>query len=144
MTETDVQAEPTAAAVADPIEATLSGDPLRDNIRLLGRILGQTINSAHGDPVLEQVESIRKIAHAARKGEQTEREALTQLLSGLSDDEMLIVARAFNQFLNLANIAEQYQSILQVSSQPTVVSFFLSNFYTTANRKLALESYKMR
>lgn len=88
-----------------------SSDPLRDNIRLLGRILGQTINQAHGDEVLEQIESIRKIAHASRKGEMTAREDLTQLLTSLSDEQMLIVARSFNQFLNLANIAEQYQSI---------------------------------
>ena len=137
MTETDVQAEPTAAAVADPIEATLSGDPLRDNIRLLGRILGQTINSAHGDPVLEQVESIRKIAHAARKGEQTEREALTQLLSGLSDDEMLIVARAFNQFLNLANIAEQYQSIAPGEFSAHSGELFLKQFLHDSQSKIS-------
>lgn len=89
----------------------MPADSLRDNLRLLGRILGQTINNAHGDEVLEQVESIRKIAHASRKEEASAREDLTQLLTSLSDEQMLIVARAFNQFLNLANIAEQYQII---------------------------------
>ncbi|WP_317929927.1 phosphoenolpyruvate carboxylase [Halioxenophilus sp. WMMB6] len=94
-----------------PNAGAANEDPLRENIRLLGRVLGQTINSAHGNEVLEQVESIRKIALASRKDPSASRTELTNLLTELSDEQMLIVARAFNQFLNLANIAEQYQSI---------------------------------
>ncbi|GLS25719.1 phosphoenolpyruvate carboxylase [Marinibactrum halimedae] len=86
-------------------------DQLKENIRLLGRVLGQTISSAHGDEVLEQVEAIRKIAHDSSNNDEKARSELTSLLSSLSNEQMLIVARAFNQFLNLANIAEQYQSI---------------------------------
>ncbi|BFM06895.1 phosphoenolpyruvate carboxylase [Halioxenophilus aromaticivorans] len=102
---------PTSEPVGTGFKAEATADSVRDNIRLLGRVLGQTISQAHGDEVLEQVESIRKIAVASRKEEAAAREDLTQLLTSLSDEQMLIVARAFNQFLNLANIAEQYQSI---------------------------------
>jgi len=102
---------PATHTTTEATQPAPGNDPLRENIRLLGRILGQTISQAHGDEVLEQVESIRQIAHASRKNQASARDDLTRVLTALSDEQMLIVARAFNQFLNLANIAEQYQSI---------------------------------
>lgn len=102
--------EPTLSKEAKPLNESTS-DSLRDNIRMLGRILGDTISQTHGQEVLDQVEAIRKMARDSRKGNEQARSQLTQLLSSLSDEQMLIVARAFNQFLNLANIAEQYQTV---------------------------------
>ncbi|WP_350338014.1 phosphoenolpyruvate carboxylase [Sessilibacter corallicola] len=93
-------------------QPTTSGDDvLRENIRMLGRVLGNTISKAHGDEVLEQIEAIRQMSLDSRKGNDDARNQLTQLLASLSDEQMLLVARSFNQFLNLANIAEQYQTI---------------------------------
>lgn len=124
--------------VLDSLEPIPTEDPLRENIRLLGRILGETISRAHGDEVLEQVESIRKIAHASRKDQtsDSERDALTSLLTELSDEQMLIVARAFNQFLNLANIAEQYQSIAPGESSAHNGERFLRQFLCESKSKI--------
>ena len=43
--------------------------PLHERIRLLGRILGETIAEAEGPVVLDRVESIRRLAKSARRGE---------------------------------------------------------------------------
>lgn len=84
---------------------------LRDKVRMLGTALGQTIENHLGPEFLEQIESIRKQAKKARKGDMTERDALLDQLKNLSDDDLVPVVRSFNQFLNLANIAEQQHGI---------------------------------
>ena len=84
---------------------------LREDVHLLGELLGETIRLHHGDAFLEKIERIRKAAKAARQGSETGRLDLAESLDGLSEEELLPVTRAFNQFLNLANIAEQYHHI---------------------------------
>lgn len=85
-------------------------EALRDDVRMLGGYLGQTIARQMGNPFLEKIERIRKLAKAARHGE-TDDDALLEELSRLSEDEVLPVARAFTQFLNLANIAEEHHRV---------------------------------
>ena len=80
---------------------------LKTNVGLLGTQLGDTIRNQLGDAVLERVEQIRMLSKAARQGEELQADKLKQVLRSLSDDELLPVARAFAQFLNLANLAEQ-------------------------------------
>src|SRR5471032_3570321 len=82
---------------------------LREDVHLLGELLGNTIRDQHGDEFLDKIERIRKGAKADRSG--SANAELSASLDSLGDDELLPVARAFNQFLNLANIAEQYQLI---------------------------------
>ncbi|WP_043306988.1 phosphoenolpyruvate carboxylase [Pseudomonas sp. ML96] len=84
---------------------------LREEVHLLGELLGETIRNQLGDEFLDKVELIRQGAKAGRKGSQAGEQQLRETLDGLSDDELLPVARAFNQFLNLANIAEQHHRI---------------------------------
>ncbi|MBW4790963.1 phosphoenolpyruvate carboxylase [Pseudomonas tolaasii] len=81
---------------------------LREDVHLLGELLGNTIREQYGDEFLDKIEQIRKGAKADRGGAADE---LSASLNQLQEDELLPVARAFNQFLNLANIAEQYQLI---------------------------------
>ncbi len=81
---------------------------LREDVHLLGELLGNTIREQYGDDFLDKIEQIRKGAKADRRGAGDE---LSTSLNHLQEDELLPVARAFNQFLNLANIAEQYQLI---------------------------------
>ena len=81
---------------------------LRENIRLLGGILGETIREHLGQGALDKIESIRVAAKADRDGRDGDASPeLMNLLANLTDDELVPVARSFNQFLNLANIAEQ-------------------------------------
>lgn len=83
-------------------------DPLlRDKVRVLGTLLGQTIENQYGHAMLEKIEQIRRLSKSARAGDDSAHKALLAQLNNLSDDELVPVVRGFNQFLNLANIAEQ-------------------------------------
>ncbi|HEY5716906.1 MAG TPA: phosphoenolpyruvate carboxylase, partial [Motiliproteus sp.] len=89
--------------------------PLRDNVRLLGQLLGDTIRHDCGDAFLAQVEHIRSLAKAARAG-QGKTEDLIQALKALKEEELVPMARAFSQFLNLANLAEEHHRVRRRSS----------------------------
>ncbi len=85
--------------------------PLRDDVRLLGSLLGDTLREQESQAFFDKVERIRRLGKQARDGDSAARSELTRVLSGLSDAELLPVSRAFTQFLNLANIAEQYHRV---------------------------------
>ncbi len=81
--------------------------PLREDIRLLGRLLGDAVRDQEGDDVFQLVENTRRAAiRFAREGRPEDRAALHELLDALPPDTMLSVVRAFAYFLQLANIAE--------------------------------------
>jgi phosphoenolpyruvate carboxylase len=84
---------------------------LRANVGHLGQLLGDTMRSHLGEEFLEKVEQIRILAKKSRKGDQQAREQMLTLLAALPDEELIPFAKAFNQFLNLANIAEQFHTI---------------------------------
>ncbi|MCC8421723.1 phosphoenolpyruvate carboxylase [Photorhabdus thracensis] len=84
---------------------------MRSNVSMLGKLLGDTIKEALGEDILDKVETIRKLSKSSRAGNEAHRQQLLSTLQNLSNDELLPVARAFNQFLNLTNVAEQYHSI---------------------------------
>lgn len=84
---------------------------LRSNVSMLGKLLGDTIRDALGENILDRVETIRKLSKSSRAGNEADRQELLSTLQNLSNDELLPVARAFSQFLNLANTAEQFHSI---------------------------------
>ncbi|NND66977.1 MAG: phosphoenolpyruvate carboxylase, partial [Halioglobus sp.] len=83
-------------------------DSLRANVGYLGRLLGETMSEAHGREFLEQIEHVRLLSKSARAGVEQDRQRLQDTLLGLGREELLPVARAFSQFLNLANIADQH------------------------------------
>ncbi|BDX08661.1 phosphoenolpyruvate carboxylase [Planctobacterium marinum] len=80
---------------------------LRDTVRQLGSTLGTTIKDQLGEAWLERIETIRKAGRKSNQGEQEATEQLQSLFSELENEQLLTVARAFTQFLNLANIVEQ-------------------------------------
>ncbi|CAM3956241.1 MULTISPECIES: phosphoenolpyruvate carboxylase [Rahnella] len=84
---------------------------MRSNVSTLGKLLGDTIKDTLGEHILDRVEKIRKLSKSSRAGNEADRQELLSTLQNLSNDELLPVARAFSQFLNLANVAEQYHSI---------------------------------
>lgn len=84
---------------------------MRSNVSMLGKLLGDTIKDAMGENILEKVETIRKLSKSSRAGNEKHHQQLLSTLQNLSNDELLPVARAFSQFLNLANTAEQFHSI---------------------------------
>ena len=82
---------------------------LRENVRLLGDCLGETMINHLGEDLLNQVEDIRRLSKEGRQVGDSG--PLIAALEALNDDEIVPVARAFNQFLNLSNIAEQYHRV---------------------------------
>ena len=85
--------------------------PLRQQVRRLGELLGRTIARAEGEDCLQQVEKIRHQGKAARDGDREARTAMAEAFRSASDQTLLVQARAFAQFLNLANIAEQRHTV---------------------------------
>ncbi|AZL85852.1 phosphoenolpyruvate carboxylase [Aliivibrio salmonicida] len=84
---------------------------LKSNVSMLGHLLGNTIRDAHGEELLAKVETIRKLSKTARAGSDNDRNALIEEIKSLPNDQLTPVARAFSQFLNLTNMAEQYHTI---------------------------------
>jgi phosphoenolpyruvate carboxylase len=86
--------------------------PLRDDIRLLGRILGDTVRDQEGGEIFDIVERIRKTSiRFHRDGEVGARRELETTLDSLTADQTLIIVRAFSYFSHLANIAEDQHHI---------------------------------
>jgi phosphoenolpyruvate carboxylase len=86
--------------------------PLVEDIRLLGRILGDVIREQEGVEAFELVERIRKLSVAFRRDADHEADrALKSLLKTLSGDEAVRVIRAFTYFSHLANLAEDRHHI---------------------------------
>ena len=84
---------------------------MHDNIKMLGHLLGKTINEAKGQDMVDLIETIRRLSKASHSGDIEAHKSLVKTLQNLRDEEFLPVARSFNQFLNLTNTAEQYNSI---------------------------------
>jgi len=85
--------------------------PLREDVRLLGELLGTTLRAQEGDQLFQTVERVRALAKSARTGRDEDFDELAAELARLPIDSALPVARAFAHFLNLANIAEQHHRI---------------------------------
>ena len=89
---------------------------LKENIHLLGDLLGEVLVEQEGVALLNTVEEVRGLAKKARSGERECWSVLREILSGLPIAKMQSVARAFSHFLALANIAEQQQRIRRTSA----------------------------
>ena len=85
--------------------------PLRDDVRLLGDLLGDTLRTLEGDVLFDAVEQVRSLAKGAHAGQAGDFDVLASELSRLPVEAALPVARAFTHFLHLANIAEQHHRI---------------------------------
>jgi phosphoenolpyruvate carboxylase len=106
-----------AGQIADMNEIIVSAgpekdQPLRDDIRLLGRILGDTVREQQGDAIFDIVERIRQTSiRFHRDNDEAARHALEAILNDLSPDQTVQIVRAFSYFSHLANIAEDQHHI---------------------------------
>ncbi|MBL8344073.1 MAG: phosphoenolpyruvate carboxylase [Rubrivivax sp.] len=88
-------------------DAAAKNRPLVEDIRLLGRILGDVIREQEGTAAFELIERIRQLSVAFRlKADASAGRVLDRLLKNLSADQTVTVIRAFSYFSHLANIAE--------------------------------------
>ncbi|MDH1525416.1 phosphoenolpyruvate carboxylase [Achromobacter mucicolens] len=84
-----------------------SAEPLRHDIRLLGRLLGEVIEECEGKRVFDTIETLRRTAvKFRREGDDADSKLLEQRVKRLQGSDPNSVARAFSYFLHLANIAE--------------------------------------
>ncbi|WP_082875782.1 phosphoenolpyruvate carboxylase [Nocardia pseudobrasiliensis] len=90
----------------DQIEAATA--PLRDDIRFLGAILGETIRDHEGANVFDLIERVRVEAFRVRRSE-VERSAVADMLRDTEIEVAIPLIRAFSHFLLLANLAEDLQ-----------------------------------
>jgi phosphoenolpyruvate carboxylase len=81
--------------------------PLREDIRFLGRMLGDTLREQEGEKAFDLVEEIRQTAiRFHREQDPQARQKLDQILAELSNRATIVVVRAFSYFSQLSNIAE--------------------------------------
>jgi len=100
------------SASARPPRATDKDQPLIEDIRLLGRILGNVIRQQEGKVTYERIEQIRKLSVAFRRdADESADQELKKLLKALPSDQAVSVIRAFTYFSHLANLAEDRHHI---------------------------------
>src|ERR1700712_3724690 len=93
---------------------------LRTDIRLLGRILGDTVRDQEGADVFDLVERIRQTSIRFHRDEDKQaRQELEAILDSMSTGQTVRIVRAFSYFSHLANIAEDQNNIRQMRSRAT-------------------------
>ena len=102
---------------------------LRNDVRKLADLLGQTLARQEGEELLALVESVRL---SVREGSQD------QILNKISDSQTIALVRAFSNFFNLANVAEQVNrsKILAAEHNPggTWLSRTIENILKAKNK----------
>ncbi|ULN50488.1 phosphoenolpyruvate carboxylase [Mycolicibacterium goodii] len=100
----DTALEPFGSVRRTPIgrEAT---EPMREDIRLLGAILGDTVREQNGEEVFDLVERARVESFRVRRSE-IDRTELADMFRGVDVHQAIPVIRAFTHFALLANVAE--------------------------------------
>jgi phosphoenolpyruvate carboxylase len=98
------QAKPQPRAISSTIDKDA---PLKEDIRLLGRLLGDVLRAQEGEAVYEVVETVRQTAVRFRREADSEAGTeLNRMLKKLTREQTISVVRAFSYFSHLANIAE--------------------------------------
>ena len=123
MTKTPLKASSAKSKTMSPASTKIPSAPrkdqgLIDDIRLLGRLLGEVISEQEGRAAYELVENVRKLSVAFRQQLKTAptaaapaERAMHQLLTKLSNEQTVSVIRAFTYFSHLANLAEDRHHI---------------------------------
>jgi len=99
-------------------------DSLRDMVRYLGEELGKVIKQHLGNEWLDKIETIRVQGRQSSLGDLDSTAALQQAFQSMSNDDLLTIGRAFSQFLNLANLAEQENTVASFLDEDPLSVFF--------------------
>src|SRR5471032_406768 len=103
----ETRAEPASADALQDKDA-----PLKEDIRLLGRLLGDVLRDQEGEEVYAVVETIRQTAvRFRREADAGAAKELDGMLKILTREQTISVVRAFSYFSHLANIAEDQHHI---------------------------------
>src|SRR4051794_26213283 len=85
--------------------------PLRNDVNVLGSLLGEVLHDQGGKDLFGRVEAARQAARERRQGVAGAEERLTTHLSGLGPPEAMEVVRAFSAYFGLVNMAERVHRI---------------------------------
>ena len=85
--------------------------PLRDDVRVLGALVGEMLAEQQGSEFLHQVEAVRQTAIRRREREQGAAENLDDLLAGMSVVDAARLVRAFTTYFQVVNLAEKVHRI---------------------------------
>ena len=147
------QMAPQDSSLPSPPEGAAAPDkdaPLKEDIRLLGRLLGEVLREQEGDAVFNVVETIRQTAVRFRRdADQAAGAELDALLAQLTREQTISVVRAFSYFSHLANIAEDQHHIrrrrahLLAGSTPQQgsVSFALAKLKAAGVARATVETF---
>ncbi|CAH2777510.1 MAG: Phosphoenolpyruvate carboxylase (EC [uncultured Caballeronia sp.] len=123
--------------------------PLFEDIRFLGRLLGEVLREQEGDAVFDVVEAIRQTAVKFRREDDVEAsQTLEKKLRALSPEQTVSVVRAFSYFSHLANIAEdrhhnrrrRIHALAGSGSQPGTIAYAIERM---REQKKVSETRKM-
>ena len=119
--------------IAPPTDISSKDLPLRDDVRLLGRILGDTLREQEGEASFQLIENVRRAAVTFHKTQDDrDRVQLEKILDALSPSETLVVVRSFSYFSQLSNIAQdlhhnrRHRAHLKAGSAPKDGSLLLA------------------
>src|ERR1700754_3342016 len=100
-----------ALAPIGSVQRTKAGreatEPMREDIRLLGTILGDTVREQNGEEVFDLVERARVESFRVRRSE-IDRAELARMFDGIDVHQAIPVIRSFTHFALLANVAEAF------------------------------------
>lgn len=81
--------------------------PLRDDVRTLGAILGQTVRRIEGEDVYQGVENLRALTKSWHRGTLSEIEPILQMVESFDLRQSIKIIKSFVSYFDLINIAEQ-------------------------------------
>jgi phosphoenolpyruvate carboxylase len=135
---------------ADEASALEEDVRLRNDIRLLGRILGDTVRDQEGADVFDLVERIRQTSIRFHRGDdKAARRELELILDSMSNSQTVRIVRAFSYFSHLANIAEDQNNIRRMregskageAPRPGTLALTLSHARTAGISKASLREF---
>lgn len=134
---------------ANDLSSALSAD-----IKLLGNLLGVVIHEQHGQEAFDLVEQVRADAKLRRSGSASATESLTRTIHNLDLDAKRILTKAFSNYFQLINIAEDQQRIRVLRQREaagkmseaidTAVRAFKTNALTAENVRALLNKLSVR
>lgn len=121
---------------------TVIPDTLRENVRMLGELLGDTILENQGPELFRKVEEIRRKGKSVNLSDESDPQPLIDELSHLEDKDILPIVRSFSQFLNLANIADQQYFASAEAGQRDAVDDALDQLVETLGKDDVAEALR--
>jgi len=111
------------------IEVPTKDEPLSEDVRLLGELVGDVIREQGGEDLYARVEAARRAAIGRREGDPSAHSALFDAVEGLEASDVEELVRGFSTYFQVVNLAERVHRVrrgrayLRQGAQPQAQSF---------------------